>query len=92
MAYQKLQVSRATEVATITSDTENTLNLNDPITLTSNALTAGTTGVTLIAAAATFITDGITAGDLVVNTTNKEADLVFDEVVSKLEKFGFRTN
>ena len=30
--------------------------------------------------------------DLVVNTTNKEADLVFDEVVSKLEKFGFRTN
>ena len=46
MAYQKLQVSRATEVATITSDTENTLNLNDPITLTSNALTAGTTGVT----------------------------------------------
>jgi len=69
MAYQKLQVGRATAVATITSDTENTLNLNDPITLTSDALTAGTTGSTLIAAAATFITDGITAGDLVVNTT-----------------------
>mgnify|MGYP003328991798 CR=1 FL=1 len=30
--------------------------------------------------------------DIVINTTNKEADLVFKEVVSELEKSGFRTN
>jgi len=30
--------------------------------------------------------------DIVVNTTNKEADSVFKEVVSELENFGFRTN
>ena len=30
--------------------------------------------------------------DIVVNTTNKEADLVFDEVVKKLDDFGFITN
>ena len=30
--------------------------------------------------------------DIVVNTNNKESDLVFEEVVKELEKFGFRTN
>tara|TARA_B100000579_G_C22821772_1_gene851026 strand:+ start:404 stop:1168 length:765 start_codon:yes stop_codon:yes gene_type:complete len=30
--------------------------------------------------------------DIVINTTNKEADFVFEEVVSELEKSGFRTN
>ena len=30
--------------------------------------------------------------DIVINTTNKEADFVFKEVVSELEKVGFRTN
>jgi len=30
--------------------------------------------------------------DIVINTTNKEADFVFKEVVSELENFGFRTN
>ena len=30
--------------------------------------------------------------DIVINTTNKEADSVFKEVVSELENFGFRTN
>lgn len=30
--------------------------------------------------------------DIVVNTTNKEADSVFEEVVSELENIGFRTN
>ena len=30
--------------------------------------------------------------DIVINTTNKEADFVFNEVVSELEKLGFRTN
>jgi len=30
--------------------------------------------------------------DIVINTTNKEADFVFNEVVSELEKSGFRTN
>jgi 3D (Asp-Asp-Asp) domain-containing protein len=69
MGYQKLQAGNAVAADTIFSDTEDTLNLKSVITLTSNALTAGTTGVTLIAATATFITDGVTAGDLVVNTS-----------------------
>ena len=30
--------------------------------------------------------------DIVINTSNKEADFVFKEVVSELENFGFRTN
>ena len=30
--------------------------------------------------------------DIVINTTNKEADFVFKEVVSELKNFGFRTN
>ena len=30
--------------------------------------------------------------DIVINTSNKEADFVFKEVVSELEKSGFRTN
>ena len=30
--------------------------------------------------------------DIVVNTTNKEADSVFKEVISELQNFGFRTN
>ena len=69
MGYQKLQAGNAVAADVIFSDTEDTLNLKSVITLTSSALTPGTTGVTLIAAAATFITDGVTAGDLVVNAT-----------------------
>ena len=70
MPYQKLQASRATEVATITSNSENTLNLNNPIALTgSGVTTAGTVSPIIIVATATFITDGVTAGDLLVNTT-----------------------
>ena len=30
--------------------------------------------------------------DIVVNTSNKEADQVFSEVVNELEKFGFKIN
>ena len=30
--------------------------------------------------------------DIVINTTNKESDFVFKEVVRELEKSGFRTN
>lgn len=70
MGYQKLQAGNAVAADVIFSDTEDTLNLKSVITLTSSALTPGTTGVTLIAAAATFITDGVTAGDLVVNATS----------------------
>jgi len=52
------------------SVTEDTVNLNDPIALTSDALTAGTSGVTLVDSSATYITDGVTPGDLVVNTSS----------------------
>ena len=30
--------------------------------------------------------------DIVINTTNKEADFVFKEVISELQKSSFRTN
>lgn len=70
MGYEKLQVGRATAMDTLLSDTENTVNLDNPITLTSGTLTAGTTGVTVVAAAATFITDGVQVGDLVVNQSS----------------------
>ena len=70
MGYQKLQAGNAVAADIIFSDTEDTLNLQDRITLTSSTLTAGTTGVTVVAAAATFITDGVSPGDLVVNATS----------------------
>ena len=70
MGYQKLQAGNAVEIDIIKSNTENTLNLKNVIPLTSNALTAGTASTTLIAAAATFITDGVTPGDLVINNVS----------------------
>ena len=69
MGYQKLQVGRGTDMTNLLSATEDTVNLNNPIALTSDALEAGTTGVTLVDSSATYITDGVTPGDLVVNTT-----------------------
>jgi len=70
MGYQKLQVGRGTDMTNLLSVTEDTVNLNDPIALTSDALTAGTSGVTLVDSSATYITDGVTPGDLVVNTSS----------------------
>lgn len=70
MGYQKLQVGRGTDMTNLLSSTEDTVNLNNPIALTSDALTVGTTGVTLVDSSATYITDGVTPGDLVVNTTD----------------------
>ena len=69
MGYQKLQVGRGTDMTNLLSATEDTVNLNNPIALTSDALTAGTSGVTLVDSSATYITDGVTPGDLVVNTS-----------------------
>jgi len=68
MGYQKLQVGRGTDMTNLLSATEDTVNLNDPIALTSDALTA-VSGVTLEDSSATYITDGVTPGDLVVNTS-----------------------
>ena len=70
MGYQKLQVGRGTDMTNLLSATEDTVNLNNPIALTSDALTVGTTGFTLVDSSATYITDGVTPGDLVVNTTS----------------------
>lgn len=72
MGYQKLQVGRATEMANLLSDSEDTVNLNDVILTGTTA--AGTTGTTVVSAANTFIgTDGknkVNVGDLVVNTSS----------------------
>tara|TARA_R110000824_G_scaffold22084_11_gene81414 strand:- start:12937 stop:13434 length:498 start_codon:yes stop_codon:yes gene_type:complete len=73
MGYQKLQVGRATDMTKLLSNTEDTVNLYNPITLTADALTAGTTGLVLVVAGATFITDGVTAGDLVIQNSGTQA-------------------
>ena len=73
MGYQKLQVGRATDMTKLLSNTEDTVNLYNPITLTADALTAGTTGLLLVVAGATFITDGVTAGDLVFQNSGAQA-------------------
>ena len=54
------------------SDTEDTVNLNDVIN--SYTRTTGGGGGVINAAGATFITDGVKPGDLVVNTTTGNND------------------
>jgi len=79
MGYQKLQTGRATSMTNLLSDTENLVNLNDRITLSGGGTaSAGTTGTLLEDSAAKFITDGIKAGDLVVNrsSTNSSSRVV----------------
>lgn len=71
MGYQKLQTGRATSMTNLISATENLVNLNDPIATTGGGTaTAGTTGTLLEDTGAKFITDGIKAGDVVVNTSS----------------------
>ena len=70
MGYQKPQLGRGTDMTNLLRATEDTVNVNNPIALTSDALTVGTTGFTLVDSSATYITDGVTPGDLVVNTTS----------------------
>ena len=70
MAYQKLQVGRATDMDDKQSDTENTVNLNDVAKVggyTRNS--AGTATATIIqVSGADFPADGLQPGDLVVGT------------------------
>jgi hypothetical protein len=62
MAYQKLQVGRATDMDDKQSDAEDTVNLNNVInTYTRNA---AETGPVVNDSGATFITDGVQPGDL----------------------------
>ena len=70
MAYQKLQVGRATEMDDKLSDTEDTVNLTDVIN-TYTRTSGGSGGVTNDTNA-TFISDGVKIGDLVFlpNSTN----------------------
>jgi len=62
MAYQKLQVGRATDMDDKQSDTEDTVNLNDVIN--SYTRTSGGSGGVINDTGATFITDGVKPGDL----------------------------
>ena len=70
MAYQKLQVGRATDMDDKQSDTEDTVNLNDVAKVggyTRNS--AGTATATIIqVSGADFPADGLQPGDLVVGT------------------------
>tara|TARA_B100000900_G_C20518090_1_gene690950 strand:+ start:234 stop:722 length:489 start_codon:yes stop_codon:yes gene_type:complete len=62
MAYQKLQVGRATDMDDKQSDTEDTVNLNNVInTYTRNS---PETGPVVNDSGARFITDGVKPGDL----------------------------
>ena len=76
MPYQKLQTSNASEV--YTSDTEQTINLRKLIK--EGSLNAGTTGTTIVDSTATFLTDGVKRGDLVVNKTDGVASRVVSVV------------
>jgi hypothetical protein len=62
MAYQKLQVGRATDMDDKQSDTEDTVNLNNVIN-TYTRTSGGGSGV-INDTNATFITDGVKPGDL----------------------------
>lgn len=72
MAYQKLQAGNAANV--YTSNTEDTINLRAVVE--SGTCTAGTTGTTVVDSTATFETNGVKRGDLVVNTTDGVASRV----------------
>ena len=72
MAYQKLQPGRITDMDDKLSDTEDTVNLNDVIN--SYTRTGGGGSGVINATGATFITDGVKPGDLVVNTTTSNND------------------
>ena len=84
MAYQKLQVGRATDMDDKQSDVEDTVNLDNEI-LTGRCA-AGTTGTTIVDTANTFIdTNGnnlVNVGDLVVNTTSTPKASRITSVVS----------
>ena len=66
MGYQKLQVGRATDMTYLLNDLEDTVNLNNPITITADTVLSNT-GTLLVTTGATFITDGVRVGDLVVD-------------------------
>ena len=72
MAYQKLQVGRATDMTNLISDVEDTVNLDNEV-LTGRCA-AGTTGTTIVVTDANKFIDAngnnlVGVGDLVVNTT-----------------------
>ena len=84
MAYQKLQVGRATDMDDKQSDVEDTVNLDNEI-LTGRCA-AGTTGTTIVDTANTFIdvngNNLVNVGDLVVNTTSTPKASRITSVVS----------
>lgn len=84
MAYQKLQVGRATNMSSLISDVEDTVNLDNEI-LTGRCA-AGTTGTTIVDTANTFIDANgnnlVNVGDLVVNTSSTPQASRITSVVS----------
>ena len=72
MPYQKLQTSNA--AIAYTSDTEDTINLRAVVE--SGTCGVGTTGTTIVDASATFVTNKVKRGDVVVNTTDGVASRV----------------
>lgn len=84
MAYQKLQVGRATDMTNLISDVEDTVNLDNEI-LTGRCA-AGTTGTTIVDTANTFIDANgnnlVNVGDLVVNTSSTPQASRITSVVS----------
>jgi len=82
MGYQKLQVGRATPMAKLLSDTHDFVNLNDVITSGTITSTSGGAAKELNDSAATFITKGVSQGDIVANTSATPNFSVVVQVVS----------
>jgi len=74
MAYQKLQVGRATDMERLLNDFEDVVNLDDELISFTTATGSGTPNNVLIAPPNTFIDANgnnlINAGDLLVNTSS----------------------
>jgi hypothetical protein len=85
MGYQKLQVGRATPMDKLLSDNHDFVNLNNIIT--SGTITSASGGALkkLIDSAATFITKGVSQGDIVANTSVTPNCSVVVQVLSETE-------
>lgn len=85
MGYQKLQVGRATPMAKLLSDTHDFVNLNNVITSGTITSASGGGDKRLFDTAATFITNGVSQGDIIANTSATPNCTVVAQVVSETQ-------
>jgi hypothetical protein len=85
MGYQKLQVGRATSMNKLLSDTKDLVNLNNVISSGTITSASGGAGKLLNDSAATFITNGISQGDVIANTSAMPNCTIVAKVVSETQ-------